>query len=154
MTQDEFNCFKSFRTLDIKAEDTRVVLQKFGPNMDLLLNWVDTEICKLKEGYVPITLDAKEIGEKFQPSWTKFLTNHEVDHNLKELEEQCKQLSVYFKNIVDDFENRHRMCDDDHSSYSDYSESDTTEESEEDDDEYSEEVSLADKPRQYFKRRR
>ena len=81
--------------------------------------------------------------------------NAEIDR----IKESVSTIAEKTKVLLEEYLLEHKTCDDDHSSESDYSESDTESDSEyddEDDDEQEvEEIDITDaKPKRYFRRRR
>lgn len=155
--------FHSLCTDNISDAALKNLLLKFGPNLGLLLQWIDAHHAEIRENSTcPFqTKIINTVLVSHESAWTDFLKGKKNSNTqkLNELKESCETIISEHNTLLKDYKDMQQKIDEDYSSYSDYSQSDTTSDEEEDDEAEEdegegEEVELEKQPRRYFRRRR
>ena len=158
----DLKLFNSFCTDNIANTTQRETLRKFGPNLGLLLQWIDEQKKEINEN--PACPFQTKINATamttYDSVWGDFLKGKKnAKEKLGNLRGACATTISENSEFLESYKETQQTIDRDYSSYSDYSESDTTSEEEEDDEAEDdegegEEVELEKQPRRYFRRRR
>jgi hypothetical protein len=119
--------FRVWQTHRVASPALRAALLRDGPNAGSLLQWIDESCAALAANLdVPSAYTfSPSTTAKHVDTWQAHLRG-EKTVCLNELLEQCTALRDAHASVLDDFRKCQLMCDGDHSSYSDYSQSDTT----------------------------
>jgi hypothetical protein len=161
MTSSEMTQWSNFCVENIQNDKLKKSLGRFGPNLGLLLQWIDTHNAELMKNvtcpfHARIT---RGVLMSHDSAWTDLIKGKEISaKELSDFKKTCETILDETHVLLTEYKEVQQAVDQDYSSYSDYSESDTT--SEEDDeaeceeDEEGEEIELEKQPRRYFRRHR
>ena len=133
---DDLNFFHKNQAANVVHDDLKKCLLTYGANVGLLLPWIDTEFAHLTH--------INMITAQVQPlvfmsaMWEQYTVNNgETVNNdkLRQLHQACSVIRDRCADHYSAFRKAQLTCDDEHSSYSEYSGSSThSSESDEDND--------------------
>ena len=162
ISASDFAMFKACKTDEISCERTRHMLNAVGPNLSLLLTRIETlERAVDHRIHEPSSHESRIV--QFADVWDAHVLSggQGEGDGLARLCQVCNDIIAERSMKLKAWRSHQLACDEEHSSYSDYSESDTvtTEDSEEDsggDEPDSEalDLSVPSKKLRYFRRRK
>lgn len=152
--------FKACCTSNMQNATLKHLLCMHGPNLGLLIKWIDSDMETVKQRITPNSYDLLDVNalSEHNELWTGYLENYETQKKslLLPLKMSCQEIINRYTVLKNKFVEAHTQIDMEYSSYSDYSASDTSSvnSEEEEDDTEGEVVELAQKGRRYFRRKR